>query len=99
MRTRLCVNDEMHSLLFNPQRSANESLHHINFFNAVKKVIIRAGGPDRKINLRVFIQLIHELRTKLDIAKAGLAPEKIMRLINYGMDERSDIYGRLQQKR
>ena len=82
-------------------RSVTDSLNKINFFNAVKKVMIRASGPDRNLNLRIFISLIHELRVKLDITKAGLAPEKTMRLIELGIDDRGsdDIYGKLEQKK
>ena len=61
--------------------------------------MIRASGPDKNLNLRIFMGLIHELRVKLDIAKAGLAPEKTMRLIDLGMDHQTDLYGKLQQKR
>ena len=43
----------------------------------VKKVIIRSGGRDGKLNLTIFKELIKELRVKLDITKAGLGPDKV----------------------
>jgi len=59
-------------------------------------VFIRAAGNDRKLNLRILMSLIHELRVKLDIAKAGLAPEKTMRQIDFGVDESTEIFGKGQ---
>lgn len=44
------------------------------------------------MNLRIFVSLIHELRVKLDIAKAGLAPIKIVHQIEDGLSkENQDI--------
>ena len=54
----------------------------INFYNQVKKVVIRSGGDAKTINIKIFAGLIHELRIKLDITMAGLAAEKTMRLVN-----------------
>ena len=59
----------------------------INFYNQVKKIVIRSGGPDKVINIRIFAGLIRELRIKLDITKAGLAAERTMRVINFGLEE------------
>ena len=84
LRTKLKVTEEINNLLFKPEHSAQESLLAINFFNAAKKVLIRAAGPDKNLNLRMLISLIHELRVKLEIYKAGLGPDKIMRLIDLG---------------
>ena len=39
------------------------------------------------INIRIFTQLIKELRIKLDITKADLAAEKTMRTINFGLNK------------
>ena len=71
-------------MLYSPVDSQHESLKAINFFNMVKKVLVRSGGLERKINLRILIDLIHELRVKLDITKAGLVPPKIQSQINAG---------------
>mmetsp|Transcript_17816 Transcript_17816/g.23972 ORF Transcript_17816/g.23972 Transcript_17816/m.23972 type:complete len:126 (+) Transcript_17816:635-1012(+) len=79
---KLRVFDEINNLLFKPERPAKESLNAINFFNSVKRVLIRSGGPEKRLNLRIFAGLLHELRIKLDIAKAGLAPAKIMHQID-----------------
>ena len=57
-------------MLFSPKRPLQESLKDINFYNMVKKVMIRSGGPEKKLNLRVFIDLMRELHLKLDIAMA-----------------------------
>ena len=54
----------------------------INFYNQVKKVVIRSGGDAKTINIKIFAGLIHELRIKLDITMAGLAAEKTMRQVN-----------------
>jgi len=59
-------------------------------------VFIRAAGNDCKLNLRILMSLIHELRVKLDIAKAGLAAEKTMRQIDFGVDESTEIFGKGQ---
>mmetsp|Transcript_9017 Transcript_9017/g.10611 ORF Transcript_9017/g.10611 Transcript_9017/m.10611 type:complete len:157 (+) Transcript_9017:287-757(+) len=83
LRKKLNVFDEISNFIFRPIKPSSESLNAIKFFNSAKKVLIRSGGPDRKINLRIFNGLIHELRIKFDIFKAGLGPEKIMSLIDY----------------
>lgn len=57
----------------------------INFYNHVKKIIIRSGGPDKVINIRIFTGLVQELRIKFDITSAGLAAEKTMRKVNQGL--------------
>ena len=57
----------------------SSSLRNINFYNQVKKVLIRSGGPERRVNVRILDGLIHELRIKLEIVKGGLAAEKVMR--------------------
>ena len=71
-------------MLYAPSKPIKESLKAINFYNMVKKVLIRSAGQERKLNLRIFIELIHELRIKLDITKAGLVPDKIQSMINAG---------------
>ena len=38
------------------------------------------------MNLRIFTGLIHELRVKLDIVKAGLAPPKIANQIEQSLN-------------
>lgn len=48
-------------------------------------MLIRCGGANKVINLKIFTGLLTELRIKLDITKAGLGPEKRMRVINYGL--------------
>lgn len=42
------------------------------------------------MNLRIFAGLIKELRIKYDIYKEGLAPDKVMRNINFGLS--SDFF-------
>ena len=64
-------------MLYAPVKSQQESIKAINFFNMVKKVLIRSGGKQRKLNLRILNDLIYELRVKLDINKAGFVPDKI----------------------
>ena len=66
----------------------------INFYNKVKEIVIKSGedvekGDDtlQMFNFKVFVAMLKELRIKLDIAKEGLGPDKIMRLINSGFDE------------
>ena len=74
-----------------------KALSTLNFYNLVKKVIIKSGGGDKIINIRIFVGLVHELRVKLDIFRAGLGPERITRKINFGLDKerkpkRSNLY-------
>ena len=73
-------------MLFRPEELVGRPMRTINFYNQVKKVIIRSGGPDRKVNIRIFAGLVHELRIKLDIVKNGLAAERTMRDINFGLE-------------
>ena len=77
LQKKLGVHQEIKDMLYQPKRPMRESLKDIDFFVMVKKVIIRSGGPERRLNLRVFIELLRELRMKLDITKAGLIPEKV----------------------
>ena len=51
----------------------------------MKKVIIRSGGNQKELNIRILLELIHELRIKLDITKSSLAAEKTMREVNFGL--------------
>lgn len=81
-RKRLGITKHIHALVF---EQADSAMRVINFYNQVKRVIIRSGNDERKINLKVFIDLIHELRIKFDIAKIGLAAEKTMRVIDFGL--------------
>lgn len=87
LRQRLGITRHIHALVF---EQADSSIRVINFYNQVKRVIIRSGGVDRQINLKVFINLIHELRIKLDITKAGMAAEKTMRIINFGLETQAN---------
>ena len=80
---------EIHKLLFNEDLKG-KAMHTINFYNQVKKIIVRSGGPDKVINIRIFFGLIRELRIKLDITKAGYAADKTMRAINFGLETRSN---------
>ena len=84
LRKKLGITEEIVSMLFAPKRQLDLSLKDINFFNMVKTVMIRSGGSEKRLNLRVFNDLLRELHIKLDIAKAGLAPEKIKSLIEAG---------------
>ena len=52
-------------------------------------MIIRSGGADRILNLRIFCGLVQELRTKLDITKEGVGPDKAMQIVNFGLKEAS----------
>ena len=55
--------------------------------------MIRSGGGDKIINLKILSGLMTELRIKLKITKAGLGPEKTMRVIEQGLDaSQSDEY-------
>ena len=58
----------------------------INFYNQAKKVIIRSGGGDKVLNLKIFNDLLRELRIKLNIMKEGFGPSKTMSEINFGLD-------------
>ena len=89
LQEKIGVADEIRQMLFQPKQSMRESLRTIDFFVMVKKVIIRSGGPERRLNLRVFIDLLRELRMKLDITKEGLVPEKVKSRIGLG---NSDIH-------
>ena len=46
LRDKLQVFENVNNLLFKPDRPAKESLQAIKFFNSVKQVLIRSGGPD-----------------------------------------------------
>lgn len=92
LREHLQITQEIHNLLFKPEKSESESLRTINFYNVVKKVLLRSGGTEKKLNLRIFIGLLHELRTKLEIGKAGHLPKKSMREINFGLDDSSSDF-------
>ena len=86
LRERLNITQQIHSLLFSGPDRQKTAMNMINFYNQVKKIIIRSGGVDRIINIRIFAGMIRELRIKLDITKAGLAAERTMQVINYGLD-------------
>lgn len=73
-------------MLFGDEELRGSAMHSVNFYSLVKKVIIRSGGTDKAINLRIFVDLIHELRIKLNITKDGFGPEKTMREINFGLE-------------
>lgn len=60
------------------QQKQQEAMANINFYNQAKKVIIRSGGPEKLLNLKIFCGLIRELRIKLDITKRGIGPDKLM---------------------
>ena len=78
-RERLGITRQIHNLLFGSDLERENALITINYFNQVKEVIIRSGGGDKIINLKILSGLMTELRFKLDITKAGLGPEKTMR--------------------
>ena len=86
LRERLNITQQIHSLLFSGPDRQKTAMSTINFYNQVKKIIIRSGGVDKVINIRIFAGMIRELRIKLDITKAGLAAERTMQVINYGLD-------------
>ena len=65
----------------------------------VKKVIINSSNDDREFNLKIFSYLVRELRTKLDIAKRDLAPDKIKQAIIFGLDPNSKEYEGKKQRR
>ena len=73
-------------MLFKDEDEQIDAMSTINFYNKVKEVIIRCGGVDKVINLKIFSGLIKEMRIKLDITKAGLGAEKTMRAIENGLD-------------
>ena len=93
-REHLGITKEIHRLLFSEESQRAKSMETINFYNKVKEIVIKSGedvekGDDtlQMFNFKVFVAMLKELRIKLDIAKEGLGPDKIMRLINSGLDE------------
>ena len=78
-RLKCQITTEINSMLFGDEQCRYKAMHKVNFYSQVKKVVIRSGGPDKKFNLRIFMELIHELRVKLNITKEGFGPEKINR--------------------
>ena len=85
-------------MLYAPQKPQHDAIKVIKFFHMVKLVIIRSGDEDRKLNLRIFIDLINELRVKLDIIKAGLVPDKIKSLINASQEDNEEAEKKRQQR-
>ena len=68
-----------------------EALKTIKFYNLVKKVVIRSSQEENEfsmINIRILKDLIKELRIRLDITKQGLCPDKVTRIINFGLDSK-----------
>jgi len=85
LRKHLGVTQVINNMLFRQSRGEGDFLNKLKFYGAVKKVIIRSGGSDKMLNLRVFIWLLHEVRMKLEVAKSGHLAEKAMRVINAGV--------------
>ena len=85
LRERLDVTKQIHNLIFADPEKKEMALNILNFYNQVKKVIIRSGGNQKELNIRILLELIHELRIKLDITKSSLAAEKTMREVNFGL--------------
>ena len=93
-RDHLGITKEIHKLLFSEESQRAKSMETINFYNKVKEIVIKSGediekGDDtlQMFNFKVFVSMLKELRIKLDIAKEGLGPDKIMRYINSGLDD------------
>ena len=86
IRERLGITHAIHNLLFGTEEEREVAFDTINFYNQVKEVVIRSGGGDKVINLKIFSGLMTELRIKLEITKAGLGPEKTMRVIEQGLE-------------
>ena len=86
-REKCNITKEIHTMLFGDEDQQAIAMNTINFYNEVKKVIIRSGGADKYINLKILTGLIKELRIKLDIIKSGLGADKTMREINFGFSE------------
>ena len=87
----LGIMEEINAMLYAPKCPQKESLKAIKFFSMVKRVMMRSSGPERRLNLRIFTELLRELRIKLDITKAGLSPEKIKSIIEARIDDKTDI--------
>ena len=86
IREKLDITQAIHNLLLGSEEEREVAFDTINFYNQVKEVIIRSGGGDKIINLKIFSALLTELRIKLEITKAGLGPEKTMRVIEQGLE-------------
>ena len=102
-RVKCQITDEINRMLFSDEACRYKAMHKVNFYSQVKKVIIRCGGTDKAFNLRIFMDLILELRVKLNITKEGLGPEKIMREINFGLENaknhhKDSSYGDIDDK-
>lgn len=88
-RIRLGISQAITTTLFSgseeERRKASLTLH---FYNLVKKIVIRSGSTttEKAINIRVFNNLVREIRTKLDIYKAGIGPQKPMTAASLGLD-------------
>ena len=63
----------------------------LNFYSKVKEIVIRSSEEGvsqardqtyMMFNIRIFHAMLKELRIRLDVVKAGLGPEKFMRIIN-----------------
>ena len=68
-----------------------KSLRKLNFYNQVKKVIIRSGGAEKSFNLRIFVGLIRQIRTKFNLTKLGLVSDKVHQAINQGLHDDGEI--------
>lgn len=86
LREELSITKEIAKILFSGELEKRESMKVLNFYNLVKKIVIRSGDSDRMINIKIFWGLIRELRLKLDIFKVGLGPDKTMMAIDLGLD-------------
>ena len=99
LRERCNITLELHKLLFSDESNRQQAMQTINFYNQAKKVIIRSGGADKILNLKIFNDLLKELRIKLNITKDGFGPEKTMGEINFGFDLKDEAHQKQRGKR
>ena len=85
-RDKCDISAQINRLLFGDDGERDEAHDMINFYNSVKKIFIKCGGADDLINMKIFAQLIKELRIKLEITKMGHVAERTMTAINFGLD-------------
>merc|ERR1712176_88086 len=84
LRAHLKIENEVHNLLYGEERAKQRALKTIKFYNQAKQIILRSGGDDKIVNLKILKGLLSELRVRLDITKQGLAADKVNRAIEFG---------------
>ena len=71
-------------MLYSSEKTSAQAHKQVKFYNEAKKIILRSGGDDRIVNLKILKGLLSELRLRLEIVKFGLAPDKVNQIIEFG---------------